>query len=74
MKIFAKIAKLLPDKTSEKLEFKSRQLMQMSLDTLKQEITTAPVLPYPDFRKPFLAAMDAFSTAFEAVFLQFDEN
>ena len=48
--------------------------MQKSFDTLKHALTTAPVLAYPNFSKPFLVATDTSSTAIGAVLSQLDED
>ena len=48
--------------------------MQKSFETLKQALTTAPVLAYPDFSTPFLVATDASSRAVGAVLSQLDGN
>ena len=48
--------------------------MRNSFETLKQGLTTAPVLAYPDFSKPFLVAMAASSAEVRAVLSQLDEN
>ena len=68
------MARPLSEKTSEKVEFKWTPSMQKSFDTLKQALTTAPVLAYSDFGKPFLVATDASSAAVGAVLSQLDEN
>ena len=67
MENFAKIARPLSGMTSEKVEFEWIPLVQDSFHTLKQALTTAPVLAYPDFSKPFLVAMDESSAAVGAV-------
>ena len=67
IKNFAKIARTLLEKTSEKVEIEWAPSMQKSFDTLKQALTTAPVLAYPDFSKPFLVATDTSSAAVGAV-------
>ena len=74
IKNFAKIARPLSEKTSEKVEFECTPSMQNSFDTLKQALTTAPVLAYPDFSRPFLVATDASSAAVGAVLSQLDRN
>ena len=48
--------------------------MQKSFETLKQALTIAPVLAYPDFSKSLLVATDASSAAVGAVLLNLDEN
>ena len=52
IKNFAKIARPLSEKTSEKVEFEWTLSMQKSFDTLKQALTTAPVLAYSGFSRP----------------------
>ena len=48
--------------------------MQNSFNTLKQALTTAPVLAYPNFSKPFLVATDASCAAVGAFLSQLDED
>ncbi len=48
--------------------------MQGALETLKQALITAPVLPYPDFKEPFIVVTDASKRAIGAVLSQKDEN
>ena len=48
--------------------------MQKSFEKLMQALKTAPVLAYPAFSKPFLAATDATTAVVGAVLLQLDEN
>ena len=74
IKNFAKIARTLSGKTSEKVGFEWTPLMQKSSDTLKQQLSTTPVLAYPDFSNPLLIATDASSAKFGAVSSQLDEN
>ena len=74
IKNFVNIVRPLSKMTSEKTEFDWTLPLQKSFDTLKQALTTAPVLACPDFSEPFLMATGAFSAADRAVFLQLDEN
>ena len=41
--------------------------MQKSFEALKQALTTAPVLGYPDFGKPLLVATEVSSAEVRAV-------
>ena len=47
--------------------------MQKSFETLKQALTTAPVLAYSDFSSLFLVATDASSATVGAVLPQLDQ-
>ena len=71
---FAKIARPLSKKISEKVEFEWTLPMQKSFNMLKQALTNAPVLAYPDFSKPFLVVTDASSAEVREFLLQLDEN
>ncbi len=64
---FAGISKPLAETNSEKVQFLWTHSMQMAFDTLKTKLTTTPVLPYPDYEKPFIVCTDAFSKAIGAV-------
>ena len=54
--------------------FRMDTINAKSFDTLKQALTTVPVLVYPDFSRPFLVATDASNAAFGAVLSYLDEN
>lgn len=43
---------------------------QRALDTLKERLTTAPVLAFPDFTRPFIVEVDSSHTGIGAVLLQ----
>ena len=74
IKNFAKIARPMSEKTSEKVEFGWTPSMQKSFDTLKKALTTVPVLAFPDFNRPFLVASGSSSAAVGAVLSQLDKN
>ena len=71
---FAKISKPLVLKTSEKVKFEWTDTMQDAFECLKTKLTTAPVLAYPDYKKPFVVCTDASSKAVGAVLSQLDDN
>ena len=54
--------------------FEWTQLHQESFDRLKLALTSAPVLAYPNYDKPFLLEMDASLKALGAVLLQEDND
>ena len=74
IKGFAKIASPLTEKTSEKFEFEWTEEMQKAFEMLKEALTTAPVLVYPDYQKPFIVSTDASSIAVGAVLSQRDKD
>ena len=55
-------------------QFEWTQLHQESFDKLKLALTTAPVLAYPDYGKPFLLEMDASLKGLGAVLSQEDND
>ena len=67
---FSKIAKPLTKltKKTEKFEWTSEQ--QNAFDILKEKLTTAPVLKYPDFTQEFIVTTDAPDYAIGAVLSQ----
>src|SRR5436190_18592636 len=67
---FSKIAKPLTKltKKTEKFEWTSEQ--QNAFDILKEKLTTAPVLKYPDFTQEFIVTTDASDYAIGAVLSQ----
>ena len=68
-----KIAGPVTEKTSEKVDFNCTPPIQKSFNTLKQALSTAPVLlAYPYFSKPFLVATDASRAAVGAVLSQLE--
>ncbi len=71
---FAKIASRLSEKTSEKAELEKIDDMRAAIDNLKEALTTAPALAYPDFGKPFIVATAASCRAILAVLSQKDDN
>ena len=71
---FVSISKPLVEKTSEKVKFVWTDSIQESFDTLKLKLTTAPVLEYPDYGKPFIVSTDASSKEIGAVLAQIDED
>ncbi len=71
---FAKIAKPLNETTSENVKFTWSEEMQAAFEELKMKLTSAPVLAYPDYSKPFVVCTDASSKAVGAVLSQSDEN
>jgi hypothetical protein len=56
---FSKIAITMTALLAKKDEFKWTPECQESFETLKQKLTTAPVLILPDVHKPFLVYCDA---------------
>jgi hypothetical protein len=53
-----------------KVEFKWTQECQEAFETLKEKLTTAPVLVLPDVHKPFSVYCDAFYTGLGCVLMQ----
>lgn len=74
IKGFAKIAHSLTEKTSESVKFEWTEDMDKAFESLKTALTTAPVLIYPDYEKPFIVATDTSNTAVGAVGSQLDED
>ena len=71
---FAKIARPLNKKTPDKVKLVWSEGMQAAFKELKVKLTSAPVLAYPYYEKPFVVCPDASSKAVGVVLSQADEN
>jgi len=67
---FSKIAKPLTKLTKKGEKFEWTTLQQNAFETLKNKLTSAPVLKYPDFNQEFLVTTDASDYAIGAVLSQ----
>ena len=67
---FAEIAKPLTMLTRKNQEFSWGQTQQVAFDTLKQKLSTTPVLAFPNFGLPFILTTDASKVAIAAVLSQ----
>lgn len=70
VKDFSKIAAPLTALTNKDTPFTWGPAEQQSFDSLKQALTTAPILAIPDFTKPFLVRCDASTYAIGQVLCQ----
>ncbi len=61
-------------KTSENVKFVWSEDMQTAFQEPKVKLTSAPVLAYADYEKPFVVCTDASSQSIGAVLSQVDEN
>ena len=71
---FAKIASPLHSLTKKKSTFIWTTECQEAFELLKEKLTCAPVLVYPDFGKPFVLETDASIKGLGAVLLQRQSN
>lgn len=67
---FSKTAKALTSLLKKEVAFKWENEQHLAFDTLKRKLTTAPLLIYPDFTKPFVLTCDASNYAVGAVLSQ----
>ena len=74
IKGFAHIVKPMTELTRKDRKFKWSTECQKSFETIKKSLTSAPILAYPDFEKPFILYTDASSTAVGMVLSQFQEE
>ncbi len=75
VKQFAEIARPLSALTSIKLRgpLPWNHLCDAAFEELKQRLSSAPILAYPNFKKPFILHTDASSVAIGAVLAQEDD-
>ena len=71
---FASIARPLHRLTEKSVQFQWTSECQEAFSTLKQRLTEAPVLCYPDFTKPFIVYTDASGNGLGAVLCQEHET
>lgn len=74
IKGFAHIAESLNKLLKKRSIYKWNVDCQKAFETLKKKLTSAPVLKYPDFSRPFTIHTDALNFAVGAVLTQKDEN
>ena len=74
IKDFATIAKPLHSLTEKNSQFRWTDQCQRAFDHLKQCLTNAPVLMFPDYSKTFILDTDASDTGIGAVLSQLDDN
>lgn len=67
---FSAIAQPLTDKLQKKVTFSWNAQCDNAFKTLKNALTTAPVLQYPEFERPFYLSVDASDFALGAVLSQ----
>jgi hypothetical protein len=67
---FSKIARPMTALLAKKVEFKWTPACQKSFETLKEKLTTAPVLILPDVHKPVSVYCDALYTRLGCVLMQ----
>ena len=71
---FATISEPMNKLLRKNTPYKWDEKCQKAFETLKEKLTTAPILTYPDFSKPFLLYTDASYQGLGAVLAQLDEN
>ncbi len=74
IKNFAEIANPLHKLTEKTMQFKWTPQCQEAFDQLKRQLTTAPVLAFPDYTCPFTLDTDASDVGIGAVLSQSDDK
>jgi hypothetical protein len=74
IKSYSTIAAPLTELTKKSVPFKWTDKCQHAFDELKNRLTSAPILVYPDYNKPFILHCDASNTAVGGVLNQLHEN
>jgi hypothetical protein len=67
---FSKIVRPMTTLLAKKVEFKWTPAYQKSFETLKEKLTTTPVIILPDVHKPFSVYCDASYTGLGCVLMQ----
>ena len=70
---FSTTARPLHHPTEKSVHFKWTPECQVAFDSLHTQLTSTPILAYPNFKKPFLLDTDASDSGIGAVLSQFDE-
>jgi hypothetical protein len=73
VKNFAKLAAPLYNLLKKEVPYKWDESCETTFESLKATLTTAPILAYPNYEKPFLLYTDACVTGLGAVLSQNDE-
>ena len=71
---FAKIASPLQSLTRKGAQFRWTDECERSFQALKEKLTSAPVLSYPSFEKPFVLETDACIEGLGAVLSQLQDD
>ncbi len=71
---FARVAKPLIELTKKNVDFNITDAARLSIDKLKEALTSAPVLTPPDFTRPFIVQTDASNVGLGAVLAQRDKT
>ena len=74
IKDFAKIIKPLTKLLKKDVPLIWTNEQQIAFDILKEKLTNAPILQYPNYEKPFILMTDASKDGLEAVLSQHDEQ
>ncbi len=74
VKIFASIASPLTRLLKKDVPFPWNEAQQQSFNTLKDVLTRAPILAFPDYSLPFTLSTDASAVGIAAVLMQTEES
>ena len=71
---YSTIASPLTNLLAKEQPFQWTSSCEQAFQTLKEALTTAPILVYPDFQKQFILSTDASATAISFILSQLDEE
>ena len=74
MQDFATIAKSLHHLTEKAAQFEWTNECQTSIDEIKSKLTSAPILAFPKFEKPFMLDTNASNTGIGGVLSQLQDD